>query len=42
MQEVAQAIGSKLNLSDSELSRLELLITLHDIGKINISEDILI
>ncbi len=28
-------------LPNAELSRLELLITLHDIGKINISEDIL-
>ncbi len=41
MQTVAQKIGAKLNLPDSELHRLELLITLHDIGKINISEDIL-
>jgi len=30
-----------MNLPDSELNRLELLITLHDIGKINISEAIL-
>jgi len=41
MQEVAQKIGTKMNLPDSELNRLELLITLHDIGKINISEAIL-
>jgi diguanylate cyclase (GGDEF)-like protein len=41
MQKIAQKIGAKLNLPDSELHRLELLITLHDIGKINISEDIL-
>ena len=41
MQEVAQKIGAKLNLPGSELHRLELLITLHDIGKINISEAIL-
>ncbi len=41
MQTIAQKIGAKLNLPDSELQRLELLITLHDIGKINISEAIL-
>jgi diguanylate cyclase (GGDEF)-like protein/PAS domain S-box-containing protein len=41
MQKIAQKIGAKLNLPDSELHRLELLITLHDIGKINISEAIL-
>lgn len=41
MQTVAQKIGRRLNLSDSELSHLDLLITLHDIGKINIAEEIL-
>ncbi len=41
MQKIAQKIGANLNLSASELHRLELLVTLHDIGKINISEDIL-
>jgi diguanylate cyclase (GGDEF)-like protein/PAS domain S-box-containing protein len=41
MQKIAQTIGLKLNLPDSELHRLDLLITLHDIGKINISETIL-
>jgi len=41
MQKIARKIGAKLNLPDSELQRLELLITLHDIGKINISEVIL-
>jgi len=41
MQKIAQIIGAKLNLPDSELHRLDLLITLHDIGKINISETIL-
>lgn len=41
MQEVAQKIGCVLNLPASELNRLDLLITLHDIGKINISEEIL-
>jgi len=41
MQVAAQKIGRKLNLADSEFSRLDLLITLHDIGKINIAEEIL-
>lgn len=41
MQKVAQRIGEKLGLSDVDLNRLHLLITLHDIGKINISEEIL-
>ncbi|RQD76081.1 MAG: PAS domain S-box protein [Candidatus Syntrophonatronum acetioxidans] len=41
MQQVALQIGEKLKLSNSELSRLKLLIILHDIGKINISEEIL-
>ncbi len=41
MQEIAQNIGRKLNLPNAELHRLDLLITLHDIGKINISEEIL-
>jgi len=42
MQFIAMQIGKKLNLPDSELKRLALLITLHDIGKINIPEEILI
>jgi HD-GYP domain-containing protein (c-di-GMP phosphodiesterase class II) len=41
MQKIAQQIAAYLNLTDSELHRLELLITLHDIGKINIAEEIL-
>jgi diguanylate cyclase (GGDEF)-like protein/PAS domain S-box-containing protein len=41
MQETALNIGKKLGLPDSELNRLILLITLHDIGKINIPEDLL-
>jgi diguanylate cyclase (GGDEF)-like protein/PAS domain S-box-containing protein len=41
MQKVAQAIGEKNNLPEGELSRLNLLINLHDIGKINIAEAIL-
>ncbi len=42
MQEIALLIGKQLNLPANELSRLDLLITLHDIGKINIAEEILI
>lgn len=41
MQSIAQQLGVKLGLEDSELQKLNLLITLHDIGKINISEEIL-
>jgi HD-GYP domain-containing protein (c-di-GMP phosphodiesterase class II) len=41
MQQVAKQIGEKINLPDTEVNRLELLITLHDIGKINLSEEIL-
>lgn len=41
MLEIAKKIGEKLNLPDAEISRLDLLITLHDIGKINITEEIL-
>lgn len=41
MQEIAFIIGEKLGLSDSEMSRLNVLISLHDIGKINIPEEIL-
>ncbi len=41
MQEIAFKIGEKLGLPESELNRLALLITLHDIGKINLPEDIL-
>ena len=41
MQYVAFKIGEMYGLSDSELIRLNLLITLHDIGKINISEKLL-
>ncbi|MFO7952141.1 MAG: diguanylate cyclase [Bacillota bacterium] len=41
MQDVAQKIGKKIGLSESELNRLEILIPMHDIGKINISEEIL-
>jgi diguanylate cyclase (GGDEF)-like protein/PAS domain S-box-containing protein len=41
MQETANRIGVKLGLTDAELRRLHLLITLHDIGKINIHEELL-
>ena len=41
MQALAFKIGEKYGLSDSELIRLNLLITLHDIGKINIPEKLL-
>ena len=42
MQMIALDFGENLRLPDSELNRLSLLITLHDIGKINIPEEILI
>jgi diguanylate cyclase (GGDEF)-like protein/PAS domain S-box-containing protein len=41
MQEIALKIGHRVGLPDSELNRLNLLITLHDIGKINIPEELL-
>lgn len=41
MQWMAQKMGDRIGLPDLELTRLKLLITLHDIGKINISEDVL-
>lgn len=41
MQTVGLEFGKILKLPDSELSRLGLLIKLHDIGKINIPKDIL-
>ena len=41
MIDAALKIGEKLGLSESELNRLQLLITLHDIGKINIPEETL-
>jgi len=41
MQEVARKIGEKLELTQAEMNRLSVLITLHDIGKINLSEEIL-
>lgn len=41
MQKMAINIGIKLGLPSSELDRLTLLLTLHDIGKITIPEEIL-
>ena len=41
MKNIACSIGTKINLSTTELDRLNTLITFHDIGKINISEEIL-
>jgi len=41
MGEIALKIGGRLGLPDSELNRLKLLIILHDIGKINIPDEIL-
>lgn len=41
MQKMALSIGIRLGLPPSELDRLTLLLTLHDIGKITIAEEIL-
>jgi len=41
MTKLAFRFGEKLELSNSELNRLSLLSTLHDIGKITIEEEIL-
>ncbi len=41
MQEIAHWIGKAVELPDSELDNLKLLATLHDIGKIAISNSIL-
>ena len=41
MQMMALEFGKELGLQDSELNRLSLLITLHDIGKISVPEEIL-
>ncbi|UNC92394.1 HD domain-containing phosphohydrolase [Candidatus Contubernalis alkaliaceticus] len=42
MQEIAMKIGEKINLPETELDRLTLLVYLHDIGKITVPEEILI
>lgn len=39
--ELSRAVGQKLNLVEEQLNELELLSTLHDIGKIGISDNIL-
>lgn len=41
MTKLAFDFGEKLGLTESDQNRLSLLATLHDIGKINISEEIL-
>ncbi len=41
MQRMAIEIGAEIGLPPSELDRLSLLLTLHDIGKIAIAEEIL-
>lgn len=41
LQRLAFAIGNEIELSSTDLDRLSLLVTLHDIGKASISEDIL-
>ncbi len=41
MKEMARQIGEKLKLSETELERLDTAITVHDIGKISISEQLL-
>jgi diguanylate cyclase (GGDEF)-like protein/PAS domain S-box-containing protein len=41
MQNIALRIGKNIGLSQSKLSKLKTLISLHDIGEINISEEIL-
>ncbi|MFN2363758.1 MAG: diguanylate cyclase domain-containing protein, partial [Halarsenatibacteraceae bacterium] len=41
MTNLAFRFGEQLNLSNSELNRLSLLATMHDIGKTTISEEIL-
>lgn len=41
MQNAAERIGVKMELTQIELTRLELLILLHDIGEVNVSKEIL-
>lgn len=41
MSQLAVKLGRNIGLSNSELNRLSLLATLHDIGKTTISEEIL-
>lgn len=41
MQVLARQVGESIGLNSSEMDRLDLLVLLHDIGKISISEEIL-
>lgn len=41
VQEVALKIGERINLTDTELNRLGLLVIMHDIGNINIARELL-
>ena len=41
MQAIARKMGSQLGLSTDDIARLDLIIRLHDIGKINIPTEIL-
>ncbi len=41
MQDIAHKMAEALDLPEAQRSRLKLLVTLHDVGKVNISEEIL-
>ena len=41
LEALAIKLGKKIGLSNNQLNNLSLLATLHDIGKVNVSEDIL-
>lgn len=41
LQKMSRKIGEEIGLSDSELNKLFLLVTMHDIGKTSISKEIL-
>ncbi len=40
MKRIAEKIAGRLDLSEQDLARLELLVNLHDIGEVNIPEEI--
>lgn len=42
LQKMSRKIGEEIGLPDSELDRLFLLVTMHDIGKTSISKEILV
>ncbi|MGM0436646.1 MAG: HD domain-containing phosphohydrolase [Bacillota bacterium] len=42
LQKMSQKIGEEIGLTEAELDRLFLLVTLHDIGKTNIPKEILV